>query len=374
MKILVTRFPLESIPGGGAETQVMHLSKGLAERGHAVAYVGSCKALTEAFEQSGMINAELDIGPPPVSKVSIARFALKKKSMQKKLEDMLQAFGSLDVIVMLSLSEKLLLTETAAKRGMKVLWIEHDPVGMWLTKNPWKKLLRKQSELATTVTVSELSRIQYLEMGWNPKKTIAIPNGIAESWFSEEPMSKAKTKRQGIEDLHVGCVARLAKEKGVNLLIRAIADVPHTTLDIVGVGPEERALKKQVAELGLHHRVRFLGRVDDLPHFYRLIDALVLPSRTIDPFGMVVAEALAMGIPSVITDACGIASCLKPESDVLIVPQDNRAKLSKAIKRLHDEELQHLLSANGQRAARQQFQVKTMVDRYETLFTGRPIQ
>ncbi len=370
MNILFTRFPLESILNGGAERQVISLATGLAERGHAVAFAGSCTTLGPAWKEAHLPVVDLDIGPPPVSKAAIARFAVRKAAMRKALEAMLAGFKKLDVIVMLSLSEKLLLTDIAAKRGIRVIWIEHDPVGRWLTKNPWLKLLKKQSELATTVTVSPLSRIQYLEMDWNPKKTVAIPNGIADAWFTQN----TKTTRYPLpatRSLHLGCVARLAEEKGVDVLIRAIADVPHTTLDLIGDGPERSALERQVRQLGLDHRVRFLGRTDDMAHVYRVIDALVLPSRSIDPFGMVVAEAMAMGVPCLVTDACGIASCLEAARDVLVVQRDNVRAMTRGIQELHEAEKRDLLAENGRRAAKQHFTVLTMVDRYEHLFTGK---
>lgn len=366
MKVLFTRFPLESIPNGGAERQVLDLATGLAERGHAVSFAGSCTALAPAFRKANLPAVDLKIGPPPVSKSAIARFVVKKKKMKAELEALLAGFKKLDVIVMLSLTEKLLLTDVAAERGLRVIWIEHDPVGRWLTKNPWLKLLKKQSALATTVTVSELSRVQYLEMDWDPKRTVAIPNGVSDEWFAKKPTPKKTGK-----GLHLGYVGRLAEEKGVDVLLRAMADVEHVTLDIVGDGPEENALKKQATRLGLGHRVRFLGRTDDVAHVYKTIDALVLPSRTLDPFGMVVAEAMAMGVPCLITEACGIASCLQAARDVLVVQPDNVRALVQGIKELQEAEKRSSLATAGAKAARQQFSVSTMVDRYEHLFTGK---
>ncbi len=369
MKILFTRFPLESIPDGGAERQVISLAAGLADKGHVVSFAGSCDALRPAFRKANLPVVDLDIGPPPVSKFAIARFMVKKKKMKADLEAMLAGFKKLDVIVMLSLTEKLLLTDVAAKRGITVVWIEHDPVGRWLTKNPWLKLLKKQASYATTVTVSDLSRDQYLDMDWNPKKTVAIPNGIDDAWFKE----KANDREPG-NTFHLGYVGRLAEEKGVDLLLRAMGNEPHATLDIVGDGPERTTLEKRADRLGLGHRVRFLGRRKDVAQFYRQIDALVLPSRTLDPFGMVVAEAMAMGVPCLITDACGIASCLHATSDVVVVQRDSARALVTGIERLRDPEKFLSMKKRASKAAKQQFTLSTMVDRYETLFTERTVR
>lgn len=363
MNVLFTRFPLESIPGGGAERQVMSMATELAARGHDVAFAGSCRALGPAFAKAGLRSTELDIGPPPVSKTAIVRFALRKKNMRRALLALLNGEDPPDVIVMLSLTEKLLLTDGAADRGVRVLWIEHDPVGRWLRKNPWLKLLKKQAAHATTVTVSELSREQYLDMDWNPKKTVAIPNGIDDAWFAEK-----RAERTPGDTLHVGYVGRLAEEKGVDLLLRAVANVDRATIDVVGDGPEEANLKHRAERLGLGHRARFHGRRTDIADFYKQIDALVLPSRTIDPFGMVVAEAMAMGVPCLVTDACGIASCLTAGRDVLVVERENVRALTKGLRELQEAKKRSSLREHGMSAARQQFTVSTMVDRYERLF------
>jgi glycosyltransferase involved in cell wall biosynthesis len=369
VKILFTRFPLESIPDGGAERQVISLATGLADKGHAVSFAGSCDALHTSFRKAKLPVVDLDIGPPPVSKFAIARFMLKKKKMKRDLEATLAGFKKLDVIVMLSLTEKLLLTDVAAKKGITVVWIEHDPVGRWLKKNPWLKLLKKQAAYATTVTVSDLSRDQYLDMDWSPKKTVAIPNGIDDAWFRE----KANDKEPG-NTLHLGYVGRLAEEKGVDLLLRAMADEPHATLDIVGDGPQKHALEKRAHRLGLDHRVRFLGRRKDVAQFYRQIHALVLPSRTLDPFGMVVAEAMAMGVPCLITERCGIASCLQAARDVVVVQPDGVRALLIGIKELRNPEKFTSMKKRVKKTAKQQFSLSTMVDRYETLFTERTVR
>src|SRR3989344_1603314 len=186
MKILFTRSPLES-SYGGAEVQTILLMKGLRDHGHAVAFTGSCPTLRRLCREENFPVVELDIGPPPVSKWTVLSFLWRKQKMQQQLETLLEQFQSLDAICMLSLSEKILLTEAAVKRGTKVLWIEHDRIGPWLTKNPWLKKLRELSAKVITVGVSKLSRDLYLALGWDEGRTIAISNGIDLTTFSFLP-------------------------------------------------------------------------------------------------------------------------------------------------------------------------------------------
>ncbi len=360
MKILFTRFPLESALGG-AEIQTSSLMKGLNERGHAVAFLGSCPVLLDEIPKLKIPNARLEIGPPAVTKWSAVSFAWRKKHMQLLLENALNSFNKLDAIVMLSLTEKLLMTEWAAKKGIKVFWVEHDRIGPWLTKNPWLPMLKRQSRFATTITVSELSRKMYVELGWDEARVIAIPNGIDLSRFSRR---KIEDRRAKSEKLHAGCVARLSREKGVDVLIDAVKGLDDVSLTIVGTGPESEILSKRSNEAT---SIRILPHVDNLGDFYHSLDILILPSREHDPFGMVAAEAMLLGVPVIVTDACGIAGYLHDGNDALIAKANSAASLRDAILKMKDGKTRAAIAKNGRSTAEKTFSLDRMIGRYEEL-------
>ncbi len=131
--------------------------------------------------------------------------------MKQKLSTLINELTNQpDAICMLSLSEKLLLTDMAYALNIKPIWIEHDRIGRWLIKNPWLKLLLKQSSYATTVTVSELSKRMYVDLGWNKKRVVSIPNGIDAGRLRRKPKSEVRNPK-----VRIGCIARLSHEKGV---------------------------------------------------------------------------------------------------------------------------------------------------------------
>src|SRR5262249_8191729 len=82
----------------------------------------------------------------------------------------------------------------------------------------------------------------------------------------------------------IGYVGRLVPEKGVDVLIRALTNVLGVwRLEIVGQGPERPALERLARSLNLGERVAFAGQIPSvrMPDFYRELDVLVVPSRTL---------------------------------------------------------------------------------------------
>jgi glycosyltransferase involved in cell wall biosynthesis len=360
-KILFTRFPLES-RFGGAEVQTLSLMKGLGDRGYEVKFIGSCPTLLEAFREprSAIRVKKLEIGPPPVTKWGAISFLWRKRNMKKRLiEELRKCFDSAQhdtTIFMLSLSEKLLLTDWCVQNNIKVIWVEHDKIGRWLRWNPWLPKLRKLSRLATTVTVSDLSRDIYLDMGWREEDVVSIPNGIE----TADCGPRSAIRKIDHSCFRIGCISRLTYDKGIDVLIKAVKDLPNVKLEIVGDGPEEDNLK------AISNGVKFVESVPNIKEFYDRIDCLVLPSRENDPFGLVVAEAMMRGIPTICTDACGISRHIS-EDDSIVTPANNTEALKNGISEIQKEEMWEKLSINGERTARERFSIERMIDRYENI-------
>ncbi len=129
--------------------------------------------------------------------------------------------------------------------------------------------------------------------------------------------------------VHIAYVGRLVPEKGVDLLLRAVATLKGAWyLTILGDGPQREALRAITRTLKLEGRVRFQAPIPstDMPAFYRTVDVLVLPSRTrlnwTEQFGRVLIEAMACGVAVVGSDAgeiphvIGEAGLIFPEADI----------------------------------------------------------
>jgi glycosyltransferase involved in cell wall biosynthesis len=117
---------------------------------------------------------------------------------------------------------------------------------------------------------------------------------------------------------------RLSSRMGLDRLIEAMSAVrtaqPDVLLYIGGQGAQRRALEAQVTSLGLDRHVRFAGFISSelLPFAYRAADINVVPTRTLEGFGLVAAEALASGTPSMVTPVGGLPEVVSPLSHSLV--------------------------------------------------------
>jgi glycosyltransferase involved in cell wall biosynthesis len=143
------------------------------------------------------------------------------------------------------------------------------------------------------------------------------------------------------------CVAALAPHKGQDVLVEALAAVADLDWSCRLVGPLERdpgfvaKLQAAATAAGLDHRLEFAGPStgSELDLVYAGSDLLVLPSRG-ETYGMVVADALAHGLPVLVSDVGGVREAIGGSDAALLVPPDDVHALAAALRRwLTDPEL-----------------------------------
>ncbi len=139
---------------------------------------------------------------------------------------------------------------------------------------------------------------------------------------------EAARKHLGLPEhgIVIGNVGRLHPDKDQATLIEGFAQaLPHlpanSLLAIVGTGPLEHRLRQQAARLGITDAVRFVGQIADARRYFTAFDLFVLSSDH-EPFGMVLLEAMAAGVPVMATD-CGGAPEVIGNSDMLFGLRDS---------------------------------------------------
>ena len=146
-------------------------------------------------------------------------------------------------------------------------------------------------------------------------------------------------------------ISRVAHEKNIDFVLEALAvirqTVPDVLLVIAGEGPALAHLKKLTARLGLEANVLYVGYLDresTLLDCYRAGDAFVFASRT-ETQGLVLLEALALGVPVVSTAVMGTADVLKGVRGALVAPDTVEGFAATVVRVLADPTLRATLAA-----------------------------
>lgn len=214
---------------------------------------------------------------------------------------------------------------------------------------------------ARTVAVSDGLR-DTLVSTWHsrPAKTITVHNPV---FFPEGARVPTKEELERRDEV-ILAVGRLVSVKDYPTLIRGFARLrrPHARLVILGKGPEEKAIRNLAEKLGVADRVSMPGYLPDPWKAYETAKCFVLPSRS-EPFGNVVVEALAHGLPVVATACSGPLEILEHGRYGKIVPVGDDLQLADAL----NATLNEPGDPAPRRARADQFSFPVRVPAYEQL-------
>lgn len=171
----------------------------------------------------------------------------------------------------------------------------------------------------------------------------------------------------------VGTAARLVPGKGVDVLLRAAAQLEDGSVrfEIAGDGPEHERLVELAEQLGISKVVSFRGLVQAMPEFWRGCDLAVVPSDRVESFSMATLEAMACGLAVVATRNGGIPEVLGDHAGTIVPPGDANALATAIRTYASDPGLRRRHAAAGQERARRAFSVEVTATRYLELFTAQ---
>lgn len=207
-------------------------------------------------------------------------------------------------------------------------------------------------------------------------KVHVVLNGIDfERVKPSDPASRARLRRElCLGESHVLLTAaRLHPEKGYEHLFAALPDViagldRPCVLLIAGTGALETQYRELARSLGLEDAVRFLGYRTDIADLMLSADLFVLASVA-EAFGLVLAEALYLGVPVVATRVGGIPEIIDDGVDGVLVPPGDSAALARAVvDMLRDPRRRAALGSAGREKVERRFQFVNMMRSYERIY------
>lgn len=346
---------------GGDVNVVYNLSKQLVSRGHEVTVITTDFEFDEGYAKS---LARVRIIPFKVI-VRIGLFLISP-SMKKWLKKEIKNYNLIHLHNLQSYQNNVVY-HYAREYGIPCVLQAHGLAPRIMERSVLKKLynwvwgysILKDASKVIALTKTEVK--EYKEMGVAENKVEIVPNGIDLSEYDNLPKKGEFREQYGIREdekmiLYLG---RIHKIKGIDLLVKAFADLVKELKDVklVIVGPDDgflQTLKKQIEDLKINDKILFTGPLygKDKVKAYVDADVYVLPS-VYEIFSVAVLEACACGTPVIVTNRCGIVNFVNKVGYVVEYDKD---QLRDAIfEVLGDEGLRRGFGEEGKRLVKEEF-------------------
>lgn len=321
-------FLVRSLAYGGAERQLVTLATALHARGHRV--------IVMPFYANGPLEAELREAGVRVrglekrGRWDVTAFLTRLHAVirEERLEILHGYLGIPNIVASVM---------RAAFPRIKVVWGERAS-NMDLSHYDWLSrasalLARTLSRFPDLIIVNSRAGFEHVVRSGYPRKhVVVIPNGIDTQRFAPDPAARRRLRRVwnvGDEERLIGLVGRLdpVKDHRTFLTAAAMLTAQHEHLRFVCVGDGDpryaRAMRSAARELGLGESITWVGARSDMSAVYNAFDIACSSSES-EGFPNVVAEAMACGVPCVVTDVGDSAWVLGRPASVA-PPGDPRA-------------------------------------------------
>ena len=332
MKIL---FLIRSLDRGGAERQLALLAKGLQERGHDI--------VIAVFYSGGSLEKELGgtgiriLALHKRGRWDLFRFLMRlMRVLRQERPDVIH--GYLEESNLLTVILKPFLHRSKTVLGIRSSDRDQEAREDWLDWVNFKLNCRLSKFADAIIANSRVGREFHLSQGYPAEKTVVISNGIDTKRFRPDPTARRALRAEWGASEHekvIGIVGRLAPKKDHQNFLRAAALLASERKDLrfvcVGDGPSGyRATLQQLAtQLGLNERLMWLSAQENIPAVYNALDVLVSSSSHGEGFANVIGEAMACGVPCVVTDV-GDSAWVVGDTGEVVHPM-NAVALMKAI-------------------------------------------
>jgi glycosyltransferase involved in cell wall biosynthesis len=317
---------------GGAEWMLVRLSDRLSRQGcdNRVICLLPPGPLKQALDEAGIAVSSLGMRPGVPNPLGLHRLA---RLLRRDPPDLLQTWlYHADVLGVLA---------GRLARVPRVVWnLRASEVNMRLygpTSGLTRWMAGRLSALPDAVVVnSSAGRRAHEALGYRPRRWELIPNGVDTDVFRPDDAGRAVVRRElGLTDgtAAIGVIARLDPVKGHELWLRAAGllarDRPDLRFVLAGRGVTAGSpqLARWIGDAGLDGRVVLLGERRDIAAIDAAMDLVVMPSIT-EGFPNAVAEAMACGVPCIVTDV-GDAAELVGDTG-WVTPPGNAAGLAAA--------------------------------------------
>ncbi len=228
----------------------------------------------------------------------------------------------------------------------------------------WEKQAFQKAKIV--VAVSEKVAEELVNIGVPRSCIRVIVNGVDLQEFTPGAASRQKLGLPKDVTLALFAGDIRTPRKNLDTVLHALAKVPNLHLAVVG-STEDSTFPQLAASLGLSDRVHFVGYRRDIAEIMRATDLFVFPSRY-EPFGLVVIEAMASGLPVITATTTGAADIVTPACGIVLPDCNDVDTLAQALKLLNSDRSLIQQMGRAARSVAEQYSWKTMAQTYMDLF------
>jgi glycosyltransferase involved in cell wall biosynthesis len=281
-------------------------------------------------------------------------------------------YGQLAYGNVLAVLCRLFLPSTKIVQGILGLRPERDP-GAILVRALYRAESASSRFADAIVANSDAAREQSIAQGFPAERIHVVYNGIDTEHFRHDPVARKEIRSEwsiGDDEVLIGRIGRMRPTKDYPTFLHAAAQAargrPEMRFAAVGDGPDRESIEALAIQLGLDDRVVWTGERTDIVAIMSAFDIMVSSSIS-ESFANVIGEAMACGVPCVVTDTGDSASIVG--STGVVVPIGSPAALSDAMlvltERLSRDERR--LRAEARARVESRFGLDVMVRRSEQL-------
>jgi glycosyltransferase involved in cell wall biosynthesis len=378
---------------GGIQDSVITSARALGARGYEI-FIFAPTASDRDYQRAGLPMGEIDLGPN-VQVIRLASMGIPSSTQQSRLVlptgrrwRELSAFRPELVHTHSFLGAGLEGRRAARKLGVPLVGTNHWAAGAFASFAPVpdgaKIRLRQAVNRAVAryynscdwVTAPSAAVILDMQLHGMLQRCQVISNPIDTGLFRPlPPRERQHLKAEfGFSGSTILFAGRLAPEKSIDVLIRAMASLRATTPDImlalVGHGSARDSLERLAAQLGVTSNLRFLGTVDHatLAQLYNAADVFAIASTT-ETQSMVLLQAMSSGLPTVAANRGGLIEYARAGGGLLAEPGQPLDFAAKLGQTLHDPSLRARMQSQAVRSAAT-YSVASVVDAWEDLYAS----
>lgn len=372
----------------GIADSILITGKQLAARGHKIDFYVPNYSVKD-FTKSNLVKKEIDLGP----NITVHRFfsfpfptssnqgrlivptLWRWHKMKKHRPDIIHTHLFFGAGFEALIAAKFLRVPLVGTNHTAIMeFVKQSPVDTKFLERLSLKLVSWFYNKCDFVSAPSQGIINEMKLNGFVKANKVISNPVnTKKYYIPTPEEKSSLKQEfNFSNQTIICVGRLAPEKKVDVIVRAMAlvskEMPATNLVIAGHGSEEKKLQDLVKELGLEGKVKFLGflKKEVLEKVYRAIDIYAIAS-TSETQNIDLIKALASGVPAVGVNARALPEYINHDNGFIVEPGDYQMMAEKFIFLLKNPEVSAKMGRAGNLGV-QQFSEEKIASEWEKFY------